>query len=304
MPVLSRLLRAAVVVVLAGLVAPAPLALAQTAPAPAANGRGLIWTVERDGRTSWLVGSLHLLTADAYPLPPALDAAFARADVLVEEANPEELKSPAAAMQLLAKAMYPPGTTLQSQVSKDTFEKIARRAERAGLPIEKLQPFKPWMVALTLVGLELQRGGFDPSLGLDQHFLNRAPAAGKTVRTLETALEQIDFLESLSPQLQEGLVAATLDGAETELAQVQKIAAAWKSGDPAPIERLLLTDMKGVDAKVYDTLLVGRNRRWMPKLEACFAEKRCFVVVGAAHLVGPDGLVAMMRAKGYTVTQQ
>ena len=88
------------------------------------------------------------------------------------------------------------------------------------------------------------------------------------MRTLETALEQIDFLESLSPQLQEGLVAATLDGAETELAQVQQIAAAWKSGDPAPIERLLLTDMKGVDAKVYDTLLVGRNRRWMPKLEA------------------------------------
>ena len=298
----TRLRRAAVAVLLVGLAAAAPQA--QNVASTPANGRGLIWTVERDGRIGWLVGSLHLLTADAYPLPPALDAAFARADVLVEEANPEELKTPAVAMQLLAKAMYPPGTTLQSQVSKDTFEKIARRAERVGLPIERLQGFKPWMVALTLVGLELQRGGFDPALGLDQHFLNRAPAAGKTVRTLETALEQIDFLESLSPQLQDGLVAATLDSAETELAQVQMIAAAWKSGDPAPIERLLLTDMKGADAKVYDTLLVGRNRRWMPKLEECFAEKRCFVVVGAAHLVGPDGLVAMFRSRGYTVTQQ
>jgi uncharacterized protein YbaP (TraB family) len=260
--------------------------------------------VERDGRTGWLVGSLHLLTADAYPLPAALDEAFARADVLVEEVNPDELKEPAAAMQLLAKAMYPPGTTMQSQVSKETFDKIARRAAAAGLPIERLQSFKPWMVALTLVGLELQRGGFDAALGLDQHFRTRAPAAGKTVRTLETALEQIDFLESLGPQLQDGLVAATLDGAETELAQVQKIAAAWKAGDTAPIERLLVADMKGVDTKVYDTLLVGRNRRWVPKLEECFATQRCFVVVGAAHLVGPDGLVTTLRAKGYTVTQK
>jgi uncharacterized protein len=301
--VTSRFARAAcTLLVLAGLLVAGPAPQAQ-APQPA-NGRGLIWSVERNGRTSWLVGSLHLLTADAYPLPAALDAAFARANVLVEEADPEELKSPAAAMQLLAKAMYPEGTTLQSQVSKETFEKIRQRAAKVGVPVERLQSFKPWMVALTIVGLELQRGGFDPSLGLDQHFLGRAPAAGKTVRTLESALDQINFLESLSPQLQEGLVSASLDGAETELSQMQRIAAAWKAGDTAPIERLLLSDMQGLDPKVYDTLLVGRNRRWMPALEECFATQRCFVVVGAAHLVGPDGLVSMLRAKGYTVNQQ
>jgi uncharacterized protein len=296
----SRLAFAIVALLLA--VRPAPAQAPQ--PATGTNGRGLIWSVERNGRTGWLVGSLHLLTADAYPLPPALEAAFARANVLVEEANPEELKAPAAAMQLLAKATYPPGTTLQSHVSKETFEKIRLRAEKVGLPVERLQSFKPWMVALTIVGLELQRGGFDPALGLDQHFLGRAPAAGKTVRTLESAIDQINFLESLSPQLQEGLVSASLDGAETELSQMQKIAAAWKAGDPAPIERLLLSDMKGLDAKIYDTLLVGRNQRWMPALEECFATQACFVVVGAAHLVGPDGLVSMLRAKGYTVRQQ
>ena len=298
-----RALRLSFALILAGLVSVSALVRAQ-APASTGGNRGLIWTVEKGGRTSWLVGSLHLLTADAYPLPSALDAAFATADVLVEEANPEELKAPAAAMQLVAKAMYPPGTTLQSQVSKDTFDKIAKRAEKIGLPIERLQGFKPWMVALTLVGLELQKGGFDPGLGLDQHFLSRAPAAGKKVRTLETALEQIDFLESLSPQLQEGLVAASFEGADTELQQVQRIAAAWKAGDTVPIERLLAADMKNVDAAVYETLLVGRNRRWVPQIEDCFSQQRCFVVVGAAHLVGPDGLVAMLKAKGYTVKQQ
>jgi hypothetical protein len=294
-----------IALLLAGLVTAGTLVRAQApAPAPAGVNKGLIWKVERGTRSGWLVGSLHLLTADAYPLPPALDTAFAAAEVLVEEANPDELKTPAAAMQLVAKAMYPPGTTLQSQVSKETFDKIAKRAEKIGLPIERLQAFKPWMVALTLVGLELQKGGFDPGLGLDQHFLNRAPGAGKQVRTLETAMQQIDFLESLSPQLQEGLVAASLEGADTELAQVQRIAAAWKAGDTAPIERLLLTDLKNVDTAVYETLLVGRNRRWVPQIEDCLSQKRCFVVVGAAHLVGPDSVVALLKARGYTVTQQ
>jgi hypothetical protein len=294
-----------IALIAAGLVVAGSFVEAQAPAAKAASAnRGLIWKVEKGGRSGWLVGSLHLLTADAYPLPPALDTAFGAADVLVEEADPAELKAPEAAMKLVAKAMYPPGTTLQSQVSKETFDKIAKRAEKIGLPVDRLQAFKPWMVALTLVGLELQKGGFDPGLGLDQHFLNRAPGAGKKVRTLESAMEQIEFLENLSPQLQEGLVAATLDGADTELQQVQKIAAAWKAGETAPIERLLLTDMKSVDNAVYDTLLVGRNRRWVPQIEDCLSQQKCFVVVGAAHLVGPDGLVTMLKAKGYTVTQQ
>jgi len=109
----ARLLRRWIALILAGLVTAGVLVRAQApAPAPAAANRGLIWKIEKGGRNGWLVGSLHLLTADAYPLPPALDTAFGAADVLVEEADPDELKTPAAAMQLVAKAMYPTGTTL------------------------------------------------------------------------------------------------------------------------------------------------------------------------------------------------
>ena len=261
--------------------------------------------MERDGRTGWLVGSLHLLTADAYPLPPALDAAFARADVLVEEANPEELKAPAAAMQLLAKAMYPPGTTLQSQVSKDTFEKIAQARRAAGLPIERLQQFKPWMVALTLVGLELQRGGFDASLGLDQHFLQpRAGGGQDRAHARDARSSRSTSSRASARSCRTGWWRRRSTAPRPSWRRCRRLPPPGRRGDPAPIERLLLSDMKGVDAKVYDTLLVGRNRRWLPKLEECFAAQRCFVVVGAAHLVGPDGLVTMLRAKGYTVTQQ
>lgn len=273
------------------------------AQAPAAVRRGLIWTIERQGKTGWLVGSLHLLTADAYPLPPALDAAFLRADVLVEEADPSELTSPAGAMQLIAKAMNPPGTTLQTQVTPETYAKIAKKAAGLGLAMDGLDRLKPWMVALTLVGLEMQRGGFDPALGLDKHFLDRAPAAGKKVRTLETAIEQIEMLERLSPQLQDALVSATFDGAESEVTQVKRIAAAWSAGESQPIEKILLEGMKDA-APIYDALVVARNKRWVPQIEDCLATAKCFVVVGAAHLVGPDGLLAMLRARGFTLRQQ
>lgn len=269
----------------------------------APSGRGLIWAVEKDGRTSWLVGSLHLLTADAYPLPVSMTEAFASADTLVEEADPAELTSPEVTAQLMAKAFYPPGRSLQTELSPEAWRRVVDRAAKAGLPSAALDRMKPWMIAITLAALDLQRGGFDPALGIDKHFLDRARQSRKPARMLEGALEQMSMLERLSPQMQEALVREALDGAETELSQMTRIAAAWKAGDVSVIERLLVDTVKDSPA-IYEALIVERNRRWMPALTGCFATARCFVVVGAAHLAGPDGLVAALVAKGYRVQQR
>lgn len=269
----------------------------------APSGRGLIWAVEKDGRTSWLVGSLHLLTADAYPLPASMTEAFASADTLVEEADPAELTSPEVTAQLMAKAFYPPGRSLQTELSPEAWRRVVDRAAKAGLPSAALDRMKPWMIAITLAALDLQRGGFDPALGIDKHFLDRARQSRKPARMLEGALEQMSMLERLSPQMQEALVREALDGAETELSQMTRIAAAWKAGDVSVIERLLVDTVKDSPA-IYEALIVERNRRWMPALTGCFATARCFVVVGAAHLAGPDGLVAALVAKGYRVQQR
>lgn len=270
---------------------------------PASTGKGFIWKVERDGRSGWLVGSLHLLTSDAYPLPDSMNRAFAQSETLVEETDPTELSNPDVAAQVMSKALYPRGQTLESQLSPQTYQKIADRAAKAGLPVAQLQQMKPWMIAITLVGVEMQRGGFNPDLGLDKHFRDKAPQHGKKFKTLEGLLEQIDYLERLGPQLQDSLVNETLDGAEAEIGQLRRIAAAWKAGDAATVERILVDSMKDSPA-VYQSLIVERNQRWLPKIDECLATMRCFVVVGAAHLVGRDGLIEMMRAKGYTVEQQ
>ena len=301
----GRLRRAGLALALLGALEPA-LALAQVRPPAAAAppaSRGLIFAVERDGKTSWLVGSLHLLPPEAYPLPAAVEAAFQSADTVLEEADPDELKTPEAAAELLKRALFPPGQTLQASVAAATYKVIVERATKAGLPVEAVQRMRPWMVALTLAALEMQSAGFDPALGIDRHFRDRALAMKKPVRTLEAALDQVAMLEALGPALQDALVIEALQGASTEVTQVRTLMTAWLAGDARALEQLLVDSAKDSPA-IHQALFIDRNKRWVPKIETCLAAGPCMVVVGAGHLVGTDGLVDLLSRRGYRVTQR
>ena len=285
-----------------GSVARPPAAPAQAAAqAPA---RGLLWKVDRDGRQAWLVGSLHLLPPDFYPLPDSLERAFAASDALMEEVDLDSADDPAVARTILSKAMNPPGVTLSSQLSKESLAAVTGLLSKAGLPISMLEQMKPWMVSMTLQALALQRIGFDPALGIDKHFADAAKRTRKPLLPLETVVEQIDFLDGLNPTTQDRMLRETIEALDTEMTQVREIAAAWRAGDAAAMERVTLADMKDAP-DVYELLLAGRNRRWVPQIEGCMQTYRsCFVVVGAAHLIGSDGVPTLLKARGYTITQQ
>ena len=273
-------------------------ALAQT---PAS--RGFIWSVERDGKTSWLVGSLHVLTQDAYPLPAAMEQAFTRAKTLIEETDVNELSSPDMVGIVATKGLFTNGQTLETVLTPSAYAKLTQRMAATGLPIEMVRMMRPWMVELTLSGVELQKAGFDPELGIDVHYRRKAGDNGMALSMLETAAEQIDYLAGLPLDVQIAQLQQTLDEGDAELTEVREIAAAWRAGDAPAIEQLLLKGMKDSPA-YYQSLVVNRNRRWMPKIESCLATGNCFVVVGAAHMVGTDGLVTMLKQKGYKVSQQ
>jgi uncharacterized protein YbaP (TraB family) len=107
----------------------------------------------------------------------------------------------------------------------------------------------------------------------------------------------------MTMEQQDRMLAQTLKELETETATVGTLGDAWKTGNVAALEKIALADLKS-DPLMYQRLLVERNRNWMPKIEALFARRgRALVVVGAAHLIGSDGLLAMLKAKGYTVEQ-
>jgi uncharacterized protein len=265
--------------------------------------RNFIWKVTAPRGAVYLVGSVHLLTKDYYPLSPALDAAFNDSDLLVEEADLRELEAPASQFKLLSRGLLPGDQSLEAVLSPSTYALVTKRISALGMPIEPLKRFKPWMLALTLVELEWQKAGFDAALGLDRHFFDRAQAEGKRTQGLETIDYQLSLFDRMTMQEQDRLLAASLKDLDKERDSVRTLTDAWKAGDVAAVEQIVLDDVKD-DPLMYERLLVNRNRTWLPTLDGLFTRNgRAFVVVGAAHLVGPDGLLAMFKAKGYKVAQ-
>ena len=268
-----------------------------------ASARDFLWKVTGKTGTVYLVGSVHMLSQDFYPLSKTLDEAFKEADLLVEEADLAELLAPQAQLLMLSRGMLASNQTLDKVISPETFAAVTRRVATLGLPIEPLKRFKPWSLALMLTQLEWQKAGFDAELGLDRHFYDRARSDGKRVQGLETAEFQIAQLDGLPMDLQERMLAEAVNDLDSELANISALAKAWKTGDAPTVERIVLQDLKKEPA-IYERLLVARNRTWLPQLEALFNRSgRAFVVVGAAHLIGPDGLIAMLKAKGYQLEQ-
>ena len=279
------------------------LTLAILATAQAAQARTFGWKATGKGGTIYLVGSIHVMSPSFYPLNPALDAAFNDSDLLVEEVDLAEMLDPTTQVSMLTRGMLPSGQSLDTLLTPATLALVKKATGDLGSAGAALMRFKPWMLAIALQGRELMKAGFDPALGLDQHFYDEAKAGAKAVQGLETVDYQISRFDGMTLEQQDRMLAETLKELETETAAVGKLGDAWKGGDVAAIEKIALADLKS-DPAMYQRLLVERNRNWMPRIEALFARRgRALVVVGAAHLVGPDGLIAMLRAKGYTVEQ-
>lgn len=296
---IARRFRAARIVVTVAAVA--HLAIAHTIVQ--AQGHVFGWKVSKGQGTIYVVGSVHLLSKDFYPLHPALEAAYADSDYLVEEVDIGEMSGTGSQLTMLTRGMQPSSQPLEKALSPSTLALLTKKSADLGLPMEALKQFKPWMIALTVEAMEWQKAGFDPELGLDKHFYEQAKRDGKTVQGLETIEYQISRFDEMPIELQDHLLAETLKSIDTERASLSKMIESWRTGDAAAVERIVLKDLQQ-EPVLYKRLLVERNTNWMPKLDALFARKgRALVVVGAAHLVGPDGLLTMFRARGYKVEQ-
>lgn len=279
------------------------IALSGTLAAQApASGKSFLWKVESGSGVLYLAGSVHALNQSVYPLGAAFQRAFDASGALVEEIDLGNAL--ASAPLLLGKGMYQDGQTFDRAVSRETAALVATRLKDTPMAMELIRPMKPWMVNVMLTAMQLEQSGLDAGLGLDKHFFDRAAGTGKEIIALETAESQIDRMDRMPIAVQEQMLRGTLRGLDARGGALDTIIAAWTRGDVASLERTLLAEFAGLPA-AYQSLLVERNRNWMPQMDACLARRSpCFVVVGAAHLVGPDGLIALLQRKGYRVEQQ
>ena len=290
------------------------LALLLAAPIRAARADPpvpLLWKVSDADNSVYLLGSFHLLKPGDYPLSKDVDAAFAGAESLVFEIPPQEIASPELAMQMSQAALRTDGTPLDSVLPPELAARLkawetghAAGLQKIGLPAQALQMFQPWFVGLVVSMVQMSEDGLDPKLGLDQHFAAEATAKGKPTSGLETGAQQIAFLARMDQAEQLQFLGESIDESQDGSRELEKLHAAWRAGDIHALWDGMAVDMKRQYPKLYAHINVERNDAWLPKIEQRLAapgHDDTLVVVGALHLLGSDGVVEKLRAKGYTV---
>ncbi len=265
----------------------------------AARSRGFLWKATSGSTTVYLAGSIHFGSPDMYPLPEEMERAFQESSVLVLEVNPNEV-SPMKAMSLIASSgTYPFGDSLWNHVSERTRSLLPGFAERYGMNAEMLARMKPWAVDLMLSVQMMQAAGMRPDLGIDKHFLESA--SGKRVEAIETAEEQLRALTAAPEREQLRALEETVANPEHAQQILQTMKAAWIKGDAATIEALASDEFKNSPV-TKKRLLDDRNVGMTAAVEHYLkGGEPCFVVVGAAHLVGSGGIVSRLAASGYKV---
>jgi uncharacterized protein YbaP (TraB family) len=258
-----------------------------------------LWQVQGPKAAHHLLGSVHLLPPSAHPLPPALDAAYAESRKLMFESDLEALASPELQGRMLGAAREDRPGGLKAHIGAELYQKLQTRAAKLGMPTPVCEDFRAWFCALAIELYPLQRSEFSPEHGVDQHFYTRAREDGRPVAGLELPEQQLALFTTMPETLSAQLLAATLDEATFSSLTPHELQRIWSSGATGQLEKLV-KDLRRRYPQLHAHLLADRNRAWLPVLvQNLNGEAPLLVVVGAAHLVGPDGLLALLKAQGF-----
>ncbi len=265
-------------------------------------GRGynnsMIYKIQGETNTVYLLGSLHALAEEYYPLTRAFSYAYYNSQKLVFEIAPEILFSKETGNRGEHYSTFQNGMTLKQSLTPKTYRKLAKHLLKMGINIEEIKNYKPWKAYLLASGGLDSSKGFRPDLGIEKYFYQKAKDAGKPIEGLETPQDQWDAFDKLSFKEQEALIIEVLkDRTKLEKEFVQLVKS-WHQGDLKGMAKHV--ESYKIFPKYYDGILVRRNHNWVPKIEKYLKDsKNYFVIVGVAHLAGEDGLITLLTDKGY-----
>lgn len=262
-----------------------------------------LWSVEKNGRTLYLGGTMHLLSPADFPLPPEYNLAYSKAEKVYFEADVRQMETPATQLMVMNAMTYQDGRTLQGVLKPDTYAALEKYLRTRGMPIAALNQFTAGGMSLTVSMLEMQALGLTES-GVDEHFLTKAVQEGKAVGFLETLESQMGFIAKLGEGVEDELIVYTLADVKRMPMLVGEMVSQWRSGDLAGLEQGLIDEMRESFPDAYESLLLKRNRNWLPQIESMMGTAEVeLVLVGAAHLAGDEGLIEQLALKGYQVKQ-
>jgi len=268
-----------------------------------AKEKNFLWKVRSKNSTLYLAGSVHLLKKDDYPLDESFEKAYQDSKKVFFEINLDTADQGKIQQVTFTKGMYQGGPKLKDKIRKETYEKTKEGLSSLGLNIEQFHQFKPWLLGISITVFKLQSLGYDPNQGVDKYFYRKAKADGKAIGGFETAEYQMDLLGGMDDALQEQLLLQSLKELANMEAYVGVFVDAWKTGDTKTLETQSMKSYAEFP-EIHDILLTQRNKNWMPKIDRLSKlNENTMIIVGAAHLVGKDGIIAALQTKGYTVEQ-
>jgi hypothetical protein len=263
-----------------------------------------LWELHGKHNTVYLLGSIHVLRPTDYPLSPAVLNAYRDAKSIFMEVNLAEIDSQRMQTELLASARLPEGQTLLSIMGEQRYKRAQLLAQEVGIDLGIFDAFAPWFAAEAISQLQLQQLGFQPQSGVEMFFLERARSDGKSVAGLETVHDQIALFDALSMDEQADYLVSSLEEAHDLPKEVAAMVHAWVSGDTQWFADQIKSEI-GRDPALYQSVLVARNRKWVPKIEALLNDDRNYlVIVGTGHLVGQGSVIELLRKDGIVAAQR
>lgn len=262
-----------------------------------------LWRSHSHGKTLYIMGSIHVLKKEHYPLAPAMEKAFQESDLIVFEIDQQEMESAASQQLFMTKGLYQKGASLEQNIAPSTFRALTKQVASLKLPIALFQPMKPAYCALIITMMEFQRLGFEAKYGIDLYFDNKARQQGKKRAALESAEFQINLFFNLDAKDQEKFLKQTLLEIDTFSRESERMGKAWQNGEGEKLHEILSTSFDDFP-DLYEKLLIRRNKMWLPKIEDFSVHNQTvLVVVGAGHLVGPHSIIKLLEQRGFTFNQ-
>jgi len=281
--------------------------LGAAAPNPVSENKVtsvFMWSVQGPKAKAFLLGSLHVFSKDSYPLDTRIEKAYRACTRVVFEADLGSASTEEIKQKMLNLGTYHDNMTLLKSVTPKTFARLKKHLDIDGLALERFSRFKPWLASIAIATEEYKRLGYTAEYSLDYHFISKTLKDKKDLIFLETACQQLDLLTNTFQGRDEDLLKQTLEELDVMEKSSDEIKRAWKIGDSTRIESFTNRSLNDYP-EIREKLFTDRNKTWVARISMLLNQKgNTFIVLGAGHLVGQNGVLDLLKARGFTITQQ
>jgi len=261
-----------------------------------------VWQVSKGNDSLFIGGTVHILPKSEMPLPVEFNHAYKQADTIVLEAPIPDPSDAQAQMKMLSALSYENNETLSQKLTPEVKLALEKKLAEFGANLTKLDNFRPAMVSIVLMSMELQKQNLMGE-GVDAYFTKKATLDNKEQQYLETMAFQLELFKTMGEGSENDFIKNNLAGFDNYGVMFKKLLSAWRKGDTQSLYTVALETMQKNDPATYKQLMTDRNNNWLVKVEQMFNnDKSEFVLVGAGHLAGEGSLLTLLENKGYQVS--